>query len=215
MLGDGATALFSGSAACVQGVQLFAGLEADSFAGGDADLSAGAGVAADAGFAGADAEDAEAAQLDALACRQGLLEALEDGVHGSLCLGARQACALNHVMNYILLDQSGHLSGATGFDCTTVYRIDGTEFALILELRPVEGWEFLLRDRRLPLAFLPAVRMGAGGQENVRLSSAGAFRKMNPSSGQRRQLVLAGRFLRPGAGEACRFRVTVGSGSKP
>ena len=143
------TSLFAGSAACVEGVQLFAGLEADGFAGGDANLSAGARVAADAGFAGADAEDAEAAQLDALAGGQGLLEALEYGVHGCLGFGAGQARALNHMMNNILLDQCGHLAGATGFDCTTVYRTDGTEFALILELQAVDGREFLQRDKRL------------------------------------------------------------------
>jgi len=44
----------------LQRVQFLAGLEAHRLTGGDADLGAGAGVAADAGFACADAEDAKA-----------------------------------------------------------------------------------------------------------------------------------------------------------
>ena len=53
--------------------RFLAGFEAHSFAGGDADLGAGAGVAANAGFAGADAENAKPAQFDALPGRQSLL----------------------------------------------------------------------------------------------------------------------------------------------
>src|SRR5271163_1351060 len=56
----------------IERVQLLAGLEADGLAGRYADFGAGAGVAADAGFAGADAEDAKSAQFDALAGGQGL-----------------------------------------------------------------------------------------------------------------------------------------------
>ena len=116
-------------------VQFFAGLEAHSFAGSDADLGAGAGIAADAGFAGADAEDAKPAQFDALAGRQSLFQALEDRIHRSLSLGAGQARALDHVMNDVLLNQSGYLAGATGNDCTTPYAIDGTDFAPFMERR--------------------------------------------------------------------------------
>jgi hypothetical protein len=88
-------------------VQFLAGFEAHRLAGRNADLSTGAGIAADAGFAGADAEDAEAAQFNAFACGQSLLEALEDRVHGSLRLGAGQARALDHLMDYVLLNQRG------------------------------------------------------------------------------------------------------------
>ena len=59
--------LYFAGRAGLQRVQFLAGLEAHRLAGGDADLGAGAGIAADAGFAGADAEDAKAAQFDALA----------------------------------------------------------------------------------------------------------------------------------------------------
>jgi hypothetical protein len=92
-------------------MQLFAWLEADGFAGSDVDLSPGAGIAANAGFAGADTEDAKPAQLDALAGCQSLLEALEDRVHRRLSLGARQARALNHVVNDVLFDQWSILAG--------------------------------------------------------------------------------------------------------
>ena len=52
-------------------VEVFAGFEADRFAGGDGDFGAGAGVSADAGFAGLDGEDAESAELDAVAFGRG------------------------------------------------------------------------------------------------------------------------------------------------
>ena len=69
-------------------MEFFAGLEADGFAGGDVDLFAGAGVAADAGLAGLDAEDAEAAELDALAAPEGLLEGFENCFDSLLGFGA-------------------------------------------------------------------------------------------------------------------------------
>jgi hypothetical protein len=55
----------------------------------------------------AHAEDAKAAQLDAFASRQSLLEALEDRIHRSLCLGAGKTCALDHMMDDVLLNQRG------------------------------------------------------------------------------------------------------------
>ena len=55
-------------------LKFFAGFEADGFAGGDADFFAGARVAADPGFTGLNAEDAEAAEFDALAAAESLLE---------------------------------------------------------------------------------------------------------------------------------------------
>ena len=86
-------------------MELFAGFEADGLAWGDADFGAGSGVAADACFTGADAEDAEAAQLDAIPRSQRLLEPFEDGVHGGFRFSPRQACPLDDVMHNILLDQ--------------------------------------------------------------------------------------------------------------
>ena len=89
----------------LQRLQFLAGLEADGFARGDADFSAGAWIAADAGLAGADAEDAEAAEFDAFSCCEGFFEALKHRIDGRFCLGSRKACALDHLMNNILLDQ--------------------------------------------------------------------------------------------------------------
>jgi hypothetical protein len=95
-------------------MQFFARLKAHCFAGGYAHLCAGSGIAADAGFAGADAEDAKSAQFDALAAGESLLEALEDCIHRGLCLGAGQARALNYMMDDVLLNQRSNLVGTTG-----------------------------------------------------------------------------------------------------
>jgi hypothetical protein len=69
-------------------LEFFARFEADGFAGRDADLFAGAGIAADARFAGLDAENAEAAEFDALATAESLLERFENGFDRLLRLGA-------------------------------------------------------------------------------------------------------------------------------
>jgi hypothetical protein len=69
-------------------LEFFAWFEADSFAGRDADFFAGAGVAADAGFAGLYAEDAEAAEFDTLAAAESLLERFENGFDGLFGFGA-------------------------------------------------------------------------------------------------------------------------------
>ena len=101
-----------GRFAVVKRMQLLARLEADCLAGSDADFGTGAGIAADAGFAGADAEDAESAQFDALACGESLLQALEDRIHRGLSLGAGQARALDHMMDDVLLNHCRYLTQA-------------------------------------------------------------------------------------------------------
>ena len=94
-------------------MQFLARFETNGLAGGYADFGTGAGIAADTGFAGADAENAKSAQFDALAGGQGLLEALEDRIHRGLRLGARQAGALDYMMDDVLLNQRSNLAGAT------------------------------------------------------------------------------------------------------
>jgi hypothetical protein len=69
-------------------LEFFAGFEADGLPGGNADFFASAGIAADTGFAGLDAEDAEAAEFDALAAAESLLEGFEDGFDSLLGFGA-------------------------------------------------------------------------------------------------------------------------------
>jgi len=65
-------------------LEFFTGLEAHGFAGRDLDFFAGAGIAADAGLARADVEDAEAAKLDAIAAAHRGFERFEDGLDGLL-----------------------------------------------------------------------------------------------------------------------------------
>jgi hypothetical protein len=48
-------------------MEFLARLESDGLAGGYADFGSGARIATDSGFTGADAENAESAQFDALA----------------------------------------------------------------------------------------------------------------------------------------------------
>src|SRR6267142_2415342 len=72
----------------LEALKFFAGLEADGFAGRNVDFFTGAGMAADAGLARLDAEDAKAPELDALAAAEGLLEGFEDGFDRLLGLGA-------------------------------------------------------------------------------------------------------------------------------
>jgi hypothetical protein len=86
-------------------VEIFAGLEADGFTGGDGNLGSGAGVAPYAGFARLDGEDAKAAELNAVAFDEALLHGFEDGVYGGFCLGAHQAGAFYDSLNKILFDQ--------------------------------------------------------------------------------------------------------------
>jgi len=95
----------------VEQVQFFSRLETDGFSWRDADLGAGARVAADAGLAGTHVEDAEAAQLDPLALGQGAFERLEDRVDSRLGLVALQAGAFNHLVNNVLFYQGFLRSG--------------------------------------------------------------------------------------------------------
>ena len=92
-------------------MKFLAGFEANGLAGSDADFGSGAGIAADAGFAGTDVEDAEAAELDALAFGKRALQGLEYRIDSGLGLVALQAGALNHLVNDVLLYQGFPPSG--------------------------------------------------------------------------------------------------------
>ena len=69
-------------------LKLFAGLEADGLARRNAHLFAGAGIAADAGLARLHTEDPEAAEFDALAAAESLLQRFENSLNGLLGFGA-------------------------------------------------------------------------------------------------------------------------------
>jgi hypothetical protein len=101
----GAGLFLRNSLAVLKRVQFLAGLKANSLAWSDADFGAGAGIAADSGFARANAEDAKSAKLNAFARSQRLLQPFKHGVNGCFCFGARQASALDHLMNDVLFDQ--------------------------------------------------------------------------------------------------------------
>ena len=88
-------------------MQLFAGLEADRFAGGDGDFGACPGIAADASLPRLDGEDAKTAEFNAVASDESSFHALEDCVHGSLCFRSWQASSLNHPLYQILLNHLG------------------------------------------------------------------------------------------------------------
>ena len=93
-------------------MELFAWFEADGFAGGDGDFGSGAWVAADAGFAGLDGEDTEAAEFDTVAFSERLLHGFEDGVDGVFGLGANESGAIDDPLNEILFDQDGSFRSA-------------------------------------------------------------------------------------------------------
>jgi hypothetical protein len=90
-------------------LELFAGFEADGFAGRDADFFASARVAADAGFAGLNAEDAEAAEFDALAAAESLFQRIKDGFDGLLGFGAADESFGNNRIHDVQLDHTGLL----------------------------------------------------------------------------------------------------------
>jgi hypothetical protein len=99
--------LFPVLAGGIKRVQFFAGLEANRFAGGDADFGAGSRVAADACFPRPHTEHPKTAQLDALARGESFFQALKDCVYSSLRFGSGQPCAFDHVMDDVLLNQRG------------------------------------------------------------------------------------------------------------
>src|SRR5438105_14300372 len=98
-------------------MQFFTWLEAHCFSRGDADLCPGARIASNASLPRSHAEDAEAAQFNALSRSQGFFKSFKHGVDCRFGLGAWQACALNHMVHDVLFNQSGHLASATVLDC--------------------------------------------------------------------------------------------------
>jgi dCTP deaminase len=114
-------------------LKFFAGFEADGFAGGDADFFAGARVAADAGFAGLDAEDAEAAEFDALAAAESLLEGFEDRFDSLLGFGAA--------------DES--------FGYNRVHNVQLDHTCLLLQWQMLEGAPQVVKTRRVNYTVFP------------------------------------------------------------
>src|SRR4051794_24049144 len=88
----------------IDGLQFFAGLEADRIAGRDVYFSSGAGIAAYASFAGANIEDAESAQLDAIAMGESFLHALKDNLHRSFRFRLGDARLSDNLIDDVQLD---------------------------------------------------------------------------------------------------------------
>jgi hypothetical protein len=87
-------------------LEFFTGFEADGFARWDADFFACAGVAADAGFAGLDAENAEAAEFDALAAAESLFQGIEYGFDGLLGFGTADESFGDNRIHDVQLDHA-------------------------------------------------------------------------------------------------------------
>ena len=87
-------------------LKFFAGFEADRFAWRDVDLFAGARIATDAGLARLDAKDAEAAEFDALAAAECLLEGLENCFDSLLGFGAADESLRHYRIHNIQLNHT-------------------------------------------------------------------------------------------------------------
>jgi hypothetical protein len=109
----------------VEKMEFLARLEADGFAGCNADFSPSARITADAGFAGTNVKDAESAELDALAFGESALESLEYGVDSRFGFVALQPGALNHLVNDVLFYQGFPPAGEVSVLRLIVETFDG------------------------------------------------------------------------------------------
>jgi len=100
-------------------LQLLAGLEADGFAGCDADFCPGAWIATDAGLAWANGENAKAAQFYAFTLGESVLHAFKHLVDRRFRLVAREAGAFHDVVNNVELDHAVPFPAADGRDGPT------------------------------------------------------------------------------------------------
>jgi hypothetical protein len=159
-------------------MKFFTRLEAYRFAGGDADFGAGSGIPADASFAGADAEDAKSAQFDAFSRGESFFQTLENRIHRGLCLGARQACALDYMMDDVLLNQWSILVGTSSL---TVLRSAGFVPQILLRTRKNgnPGVSSLRGDGMRSCSLAQSI-----AQQNYLLQTIGVFRNMGYPSFQ-------------------------------
>jgi hypothetical protein len=113
--------LFGGFSGLLEALEFFAGFETHGFARRDVDFFTGAGVAADAGFARLDAKYSEAAQFNALAATESVLQGFEDGFHGLLGLGAANVRrrGVDHGVDDVQLDHAS-------LQCVGLQMLEGT-----------------------------------------------------------------------------------------
>jgi hypothetical protein len=96
-------------AASSERLQFLAGFETHGFAGRNADFLAGARIAANAGFARAYIEDAEAAQFNSLAFAESVFHGFEDGFDGLLRLGPAHTGLIYYCIHDIELNHTSLL----------------------------------------------------------------------------------------------------------
>ena len=96
-------------------MKFLTGLEANGFSRSNRYFSTCPRIPANAGFTGFYSEDAEAAQLDAVASDQCLLHAVEDRVYRRLCFSSWQSGTLNNPLYKILLNHLGRRPWAVIF----------------------------------------------------------------------------------------------------
>jgi len=101
----------------LQRLQLLARFEPHGFARRNGHLGAGPWIAADAGFARTNVEDAEASQLNALSMRQCSLHALKDRFHSHFGLGFGDSGLVYHFINDVELDHGVPLKDENGTEC--------------------------------------------------------------------------------------------------
>src|SRR5947199_5238562 len=94
-------------------LEVLARLEADRLAGRDRHLDTGLGIAADALLAVADLEDAEAAELDALAVAERALHGFDDGIDGLRRLHPGHIRDFRDAVDDVRLDHCGSETGAS------------------------------------------------------------------------------------------------------
>src|SRR3974390_2877712 len=90
----------------LQSLQLLTGLEAHGLTRRNRDFRSGTRVAADARLPRLYVEDAEAAQLDAVALLQSLFHGFENGLDRHFRLGFSNAGFVDNLVNNVELDQS-------------------------------------------------------------------------------------------------------------
>src|SRR2546427_8454352 len=85
-------------------LQVFARLEAYGFSRRDVNLGTCAGISADTRFPRLHRKYAKAAQLDPVICLQGILHAIEDGVHSLFSFCLADSCPLDNLIHKIEFD---------------------------------------------------------------------------------------------------------------
>jgi len=88
----------------LDGLQFFAGFEANRFPGRDIYFRAGAGIAPNSSLPGADSEHTKAAKFDAIASGKRLLHAFKDGLDRHFGLGFGDASLGDNFVNQIQFD---------------------------------------------------------------------------------------------------------------